>query len=85
MRQRSAEVRRCYEAVLARDPAVRGRLTLRFTIAETGALRAVAATRSTFARRDVPSCIEDVARGWRSPFRPSEPVEVEYPFAFSPR
>ncbi len=85
MHQRAGEVRRCYETALAGNPAVRGRLTLRFTIAETGALTGVAATRSTFSRRDVPSCIEDVVRGWKSPFRPAEPVEVEYPFSFSPR
>ncbi len=85
MRQRAADVRHCYEAALAGNPAVRGRMTLRFTIAEGGAIRDVAATRSTFARRDVPACIEGVVRQWSTPFRPAEPVEIEYPFSFSPR
>jgi TonB family protein len=84
-RARFAEVKRCYEAELQRDPQARGRLTLRFTIAEGGALRDVAVARSTFARRDVPGCVVEVVRRWKTPFRPAEPVEVEYPFSFSPR
>jgi hypothetical protein len=58
---------------------------LRFTILESGALSDVAAARSTFRRADVPACVAGVVRGWRTPFRPAEPVEVEYPLRFSPR
>ncbi len=85
MQRHSKDVRRCYESALAGNPNARGRITLRFTIGENGALTGVSATRSTFARRDVARCIEDIVRGWRTPFRPEEPVEVEYPLAFSPR
>ncbi len=85
MRQRAGDLRRCYESALARDARARGKLTLRFTIAPSGAIERVAAERSTFARRDVPACIEEVVRRWTTPFRPAEPVEIEYPFSFSPR
>ncbi len=85
MRQRAADVRRCYESALAQDARARGKLTLRFTIAPSGAIEGVAAERSTFARRDVPACIVDVVRRWTTPFRPAEPVEIEYPFSFSPK
>lgn len=84
-RSRFAEVKRCYEAELQRHPESSGKLTLRFTIDESGALRHVAVARTTFRRRDVPSCVAEVVRRWRTPFRPAEPVEVEYPFSFSPR
>ncbi|HET8542048.1 MAG TPA: AgmX/PglI C-terminal domain-containing protein [Anaeromyxobacter sp.] len=84
-RSRFAEVKRCYEAELQRHPQARGKLTLRFTIVESGALSGVSVARSTFERRDVPSCVAEVVRRWRTPFRPAEPVEVEYPFSFSPR
>src|SRR5512138_1681465 len=74
MRQRAADVRRCYESALAQDDRARGKLTLRFTIAPSGAVERVAAERSTFARRDVPACIVDVVRRWttRSASRPAE-------------
>lgn len=85
MRRHSKELRRCYESALAGNPNARGRIILRFTISETGALTGVSVTRSTFARRDVATCAVDVVRGWRTPFRPAEPVEVEYPLSFSPR
>ncbi len=82
---RFAEVKRCYEAALAQEPTVRGKFTLRFTIVESGAIREVAVAGSTFRRREVPDCVAAVVRRWRTPFRPDEPVAVEYPFRFSPR
>ena len=84
-RSRFAEVKRCYEAELQRHPDARGRLTLRFEIVESGALRHVSVAKTSFKRRDVPDCVVGVVRRWKTPFRPSEPVEVEYPFSFSPR
>jgi hypothetical protein len=82
---RFAEVKRCYEAELQTHPDARGKLTLRFTIAEDGALHHVAVARSTFARDDVPKCVASVVRRWATPFRPGDPVEVEYPLSFTPR
>jgi hypothetical protein len=82
---RFAEVKRCYEAELQKHPDARGKLTLRFTIVESGALRYVTVAKTTFQRRDVPSCVVEVVRRWKTPFHPVEPVEVEYPFSFSPR
>jgi hypothetical protein len=82
---RFAEVKRCYEAELQKHPDARGKLTLRFTIAESGALRGVSVASTTFDRRRVPACVEQVVARWTTPFRPAAPVEVEYPFAFAPR
>jgi TonB family protein len=84
-RSRFAEVKRCYEAELQTHPDARGKLTLRFTIVESGALRSVSVAKSTFRRKDVPDCVVAVVRSWRTPFRPAEPVGVEYPLSFSPR
>ena len=84
-RSRFAEVKRCYEAELQRHPDARGRLTLRFEIVESGALRHVSVAKTSFERRDVPDCVVGVVRRWKTPFHPREPVEVEYPFSFSPR
>ncbi len=82
---RFAEVKRCYEAELQKHPDSRGKLTLRFTIVESGALRYVKVARTTFERPDVPGCVVQVVRRWKTPFHPNDPVEVEYPFSFSPR
>jgi hypothetical protein len=82
---RFAEVKRCYEAELQRHPDARGKLALRFVIAEDGAIRHVTVPSTTFRRPDVPGCGVEVVGRWRTPFRPAEPVEVEYPFRFSPR
>ena len=33
---------------------------------------------------EVASCIVNTMRSWRTQFRPSGPVTVEYPFVFQP-
>ncbi len=81
---RSGEIRSCYEAALQRDPTTSGRLTLRFTIARGGAIEDVSFDGSTFRRSEVPRCITGLVRGWKTPFRPSEPIAVEYPLRFTP-
>jgi TonB family protein len=84
VRRQMPEVKRCYEAGLQRDDAASGKLTLRFTIAPGGEVRDVRVAASTFRRREVPACVAEVVRRWRTPFRPAEPVDVEYPFRFAP-
>jgi hypothetical protein len=82
--RRFAEVKRCYATVLESEPTTRGKFTLRFVIAPGGELREVSVASSTFRRRDVPDCVAATVRRWRTPFRPQEPVAIEYPFRFTP-
>jgi hypothetical protein len=84
-KKRSAEVRRCYEAALANDQSLRGKLTLTFAILPGGGVSDVRVARSTFRSGAVPTCIASVVRAWKTPFRPAEPVEVEYPLDLRPR
>lgn len=84
-RTRSGEVRRCYEAALAKDQALRGKVTLRFAILPSGAVSEVRVARSTLRSRPVSTCLVAVVRGWKTPFRPPEPVDVEYPIDLRPR
>jgi hypothetical protein len=84
-KKRSAEVRRCYEAALANETSLRGKLTLTFAILPGGGVSEVRVARSTFRSATVPSCIAAVVRAWKTPFRPAEPVEVEYPIDLRPR
>lgn len=84
-KRRGKEVRRCYEAALQNEPSLRGKVTLTFTIEPGGGVSGVRVARSTFRSDAVPSCVATVVRGWRTPFRPEEPVDVEYPLDFGPR
>ena len=81
---RSAEVRRCYEAALANDQTLRGKVTIQFAILPSGAVSDVSVARSSFRKDAVPACIATIVRGWRTPFRPDEAVTVEYPISFAP-
>jgi outer membrane biosynthesis protein TonB len=84
-RKRSPEVRRCYEAALAKDPSLGGKVTIAFAIQPGGGVSDVRVARTTFRSSAVPSCVAAVVRGWRTPFRPEEPVDVEYPIDFGHR
>lgn len=84
-KKRNAEVRRCYEAALANDASLRGKVTLAFAILPGGGVSEVRVARSTFRSPSVPSCVASVVRAWKTPFRPDEPVDVEYPLVFGPR
>lgn len=84
-KKQNAEVRRCYEAALANEPSLRGKLTLSFSILPGGGVSEVRVARSSFRSHAVPSCVASAVRGWRTPFRPEEPVDVEYPLDFGPR
>jgi outer membrane biosynthesis protein TonB len=81
---RRREVRRCYDAVLQRDPTLHGKLKLAFSILPSGAIEDVEVTSSSFRTRAVPTCVAAVVRTWKTPFRPEEPVGIEYPFSFAP-
>lgn len=84
VRARMGLIKACYENALKRNPGLTGRVSIRFTILETGALVDVVAAQSSLAAGDVAACITSTMRGWRTPFRPSGPVTVEYPFVFQP-
>lgn len=81
---RLAGVRDCYEEGLRTDPALEGRIDVRFELLESGALADVRVARSTLGAPAVEACIVEVMAGWRTPFRPPEPISLEYPFVFRP-
>ncbi len=83
VRARMAAIKACYENQLKRNPGLRGRIRIRFTILETGGLADVAAVENTVGSPEVAACILGTMRSWRTPFRPNGTVQVEYPFVFS--
>jgi outer membrane biosynthesis protein TonB len=83
MASRAGLLKACYERALRREPSLRGRLSLRFTILSDGAVDDVAVTRNELGA-GVARCVTSTVRGWRVPFRPAWPVTVEYPVVFTP-
>jgi TonB family protein len=81
---RAAGVRDCYEEGLRSSPELAGRVDVRFELLEDGTLADVRVARSALGAPAVEACIVEVMKGWRTPFRPPEPISLEYPFVFRP-
>jgi outer membrane biosynthesis protein TonB len=84
VRARMGLIKACYENALKRNPGLKGKISIRFTILETGALADIATAQNSLGSAEVASCIMNTMRSWRTQFRPSGPVTVEYPFVFQP-
>jgi len=84
VRARMGLIKTCYENALKRNPNLKGKLTIRFTILETGGLSDITVVLNTVNSPEIAACITGTMRSWRTQFRPSGPVTVEYPFVFSP-
>jgi hypothetical protein len=84
VRARMGLIKACYENALKRNPSLRGKLSIRFTILETGGIADIAVALNSLGSSEVASCITNTMRTWRTQFRPEGPVTVEYPFVFSP-
>jgi hypothetical protein len=83
VQKRSAQLRDCYQRALKRDAAVAGKATFRFTIGSCGEISSVEIAARRGKVDDAAACVAAAMRSWRTPFRPVEPVTVEYPVAFS--
>src|SRR5512138_546561 len=82
VRARMGLIKACYENALKRNPSLKGKISIRFTILEAGGLADITAAVNTLASPDVAACIVGTMRTWRTQFKPSGPVTVEYPFVF---
>ncbi len=84
VKARMGLIKACYENALKRNPKLKGKISVRFTILETGALSEIAPAVNNLGSPEVAACIVNTMRSWRTQFRPSGPVTVEYPFVFQP-
>jgi outer membrane biosynthesis protein TonB len=84
VKARMGLIKTCYENGLKRNPSLKGKISVRFTILETGGLADIGAAQNSMGAPDVAACIVNTMRSWRTQFRPSGPVTVEYPFVFQP-
>lgn len=83
VRKRSSQLRDCYQRALKRDASAGGRATISFTIGVCGEVTGVAVGARRGKVDDAAACAVRAVQGWRTPFRPAEPVTVEYPLSFS--
>ena len=84
VRARMGLLKACYENALKRNPSLKGRMRIRFTILETGGIQDLTVVENALGSPEVASCVANTMRAWRLPFRPSGPVTVDYPLVFSP-
>ena len=77
------EVQFCYEKALIKDPGLRGKLVLEWTIKSSGSVGRVKQKTSTLKSARVASCIISSLKRWRFPKPRGGVVIVSYPFIFS--
>jgi hypothetical protein len=84
VRQRLKAIQNCYERELKRNPSLKGKVVVRFSITPSGRSGDIDVEENTLGNEAVASCIRTVIRGWIFPFKPPDNVAVAYPFLFSP-
>jgi TonB family protein len=85
VRQHLSEVRYCYEKALAKDPALEGRVLIRFTVGEDGHVSASELRESSLPDSQVGQCVADAIERWVFPRGACRGlVTVSYPFVFKP-
>jgi hypothetical protein len=84
VKQRLKAIQNCYEKELKRNPSLKGKVVVRFSITHSGRAGDIDVEENTLGNEAVASCIRTVIRGWIFPFNPRDNVAVAYPFLFSP-
>jgi hypothetical protein len=83
IRDRLGAIRGCYERELKRNPALKGKVVVRFNITPAGRAGDVRIEENTLGSGEVASCITGLMRSWIFPFKPPDEVPVQYPFLFT--
>lgn len=79
------QVRHCYNQGLVRDPNLRGRVAVQFTIGPTGKVPASVVGQTSLSDRNTANCVAKAVKRWKFP-RPAGGgnVIVTYPFVLEP-
>lgn len=84
VRARKGAIQQCYEKELKRNPSLKGKVVVRFSITPSGRTSDIDVEENTLGNEAVASCIKTTIRGWVFPFKPDSEVPVAYPFVFAP-
>ncbi len=83
VRRRIQAVKSCYERELKKDPSLKGKVVVQFTIGELGRVTSSEIASTTMSSPAVGRCIEARIAGWRFPKPAGGSVTVSYPFVFT--
>ncbi len=79
------EVRYCYNQGLARDPNLKGRVAVQFTIGPTGKVPVAVVAQTSLKDRNVANCVAKAVKRWKFPKPPGGGnAVVTYPFVLEP-
>lgn len=84
VKQRLRAIQGCYERELKRNPSLKGKVLVKFSITPAGRVGSIEIEENTLGNDAVASCIKGIMHSWIFPFKPSDEVPVAYPFVFSP-
>ena len=86
IRARRRAFQGCYERSLRNNPALRGKVTVQFTIQTTGTVSGARAAENTSGDAGLASCVVGVVRRLRwNPGPEGGSVQYRYPFVFQPQ
>ena len=84
IQQQRNQYRACYERALARQPALKGRVKVRFVIRPDGTVRRASDAGSDLPDREVIDCVLRAVRTLTFPTWTGDDITVVYPLAFEP-
>jgi TonB family protein len=85
VKKRIAAIKICYEQQLRRNPGLQGKVTVQFTIEQSGTISKASATENTTNDPAVASCVVDAVKRFRfNPGPEGGSVTYSYPFVFAP-
>ena len=80
------KINRCYESALRREPALEGKVSVRFAVIRNGYVKGVRVVENTTGNTSVEHCVAKVVRALRFPRRRNgKSVRFTFPFVFSPQ
>ena len=82
VKRRIGAVKVCYERALKRNPALSGKIVVRWTITPEGTVTGLDVENDTLGDPEVGQCIKKSIAGWRFPRPSGGSVEVSFPFVF---
>jgi hypothetical protein len=82
VRARQRAIQSCYEKQLKLNPTLKGKLSVRITIATSGKVSETEIDEDTLHSDEVTSCIKGVVRFWKFPFTPESDTAVQFSWNF---
>ena len=83
VQKRMKSIQGCYNKELKRDPSLKGKVEIEFTIGENGRIEEALTVGNTMGNKTVANCILRMLKRWKFPKPDGGSVTVVFPFIFS--